>query len=147
LHGPGLTLVVVAQLPPAKFSALATKKARRPRILIDVRAERFAKQGRIAGALNIDLDSLRYRAYAVAERNDLVLVYGQEEADSRKGAIAVESMGYGDVRYLAGGFTAWTAAKLPVDTGDLLEVKGPVGFKAAPAFGPDVRGEWKTLPP
>lgn len=135
------------QLPPLKFGALATRKGRRPRIVIDVRAERFAKLGRIPGAVNIELDSLRFKAYAIAQQDDTVLIYGQEEADSRKGAVAVESMGYPDVRYLAGGFTAWQAAKLPVDTGELPDVRGPVGFKTAPMYGPDVRGEWKTLPP
>ncbi len=136
-------------LKPAEVSRLQRRVAKRGGavVFLDCRADRFYKAKHPAGAVNLDLDGIRFKGYALAESGQTVVVVGAGDDDGRRAAYALETIGIPDSRYVAGGFAAWEAAGLPTEQGAGPEVKGYVGFKLAPAYGADPRGEWKNAPP
>lgn len=112
----------VAELTPEEFAAeLDGGEA----VVIDVREtdERIAT-GSIRGAIHVPRGMLEFRADPTSAYHDprlrpdrRVLLHCASGGRSALAADALAALGYGDVAHLAGGFTAWTTAGLPVVPG------------------------------
>ena len=135
------------KLTTERLVELLQQEGKEPPHLIDVRANRFYQEGHIPDSLSIELDALRYKAYAVLGRSERIVCVGAESKDGKQAAYSLETTGFDHTYYLEGGFPAWQAAQHPVESGAGPDVNSRVGFKMAPAFGDDPRGEWKTAPP
>jgi rhodanese-related sulfurtransferase/glyoxylase-like metal-dependent hydrolase (beta-lactamase superfamily II) len=83
--------------------------------IVDVRSEREWEAGHIAGSLNIPLNHLRERAGKIAS-NRKVVVHCEGGYRSAIAASILAGAGRPDVLDLVGGFKAWAASKLPVQT-------------------------------
>lgn len=86
--------------------------------LIDVRSEKESTDnGYIAGAVLIPVRTLTQNLDKLPAQDQPIIVYC---GIGHRGAMAVEVLnllGYTNVRSIFGGFTAWTAASLPVEKG------------------------------
>ncbi|MCC7502264.1 MAG: rhodanese-like domain-containing protein [Flavobacteriales bacterium] len=84
-------------------------------LLIDVRTPAEYADGHIEGALNLDwAGGVLEQRMATLDKAKPVLLYC---ASGRRSAAAREAMsaaGFGDVKDLSGGITAWRSARLPV---------------------------------
>ncbi len=86
--------------------------------LIDVREPaEIEKNGYIAGAVNIPLRSLLQNLDKLPAQDQPIVVYCAIGHRGAMGMTALQLLGYQNVRSLVGGFNAWSAAGLPVETG------------------------------
>jgi glyoxylase-like metal-dependent hydrolase (beta-lactamase superfamily II)/rhodanese-related sulfurtransferase len=92
----------------------AQAKDRTP-LLIDVRAQRERDQKRIPGSLSIPLNHLAERTSELPADRPL-LVYCAGGYRSSIAASLLQHHGFKHVSEIAGGITAWEAAKLPIET-------------------------------
>jgi rhodanese-related sulfurtransferase len=109
---------------PADFNTITTDvlngqiKAGSAPFIVDVRdPSEIDKGGYIKGAVNIPLRSLLQNLDKLPALDKPIVVYC---AIGHRGAMAMTALsllGYTNVRSLVGGFNAWAAAKLPVETG------------------------------
>ena len=83
--------------------------------LIDVRSEAEWEVGRIDGAMHVTLGYLADRLDDIPREKPIVLQC-QSGSRSAIGASLLRARGFDRVANLAGGFTAWTRAGLPVNT-------------------------------
>lgn len=92
--------------------------ARPPWRIIDVRTPtEYVEQGHIAGAILVELERLEENVGDLHVRSDqMVLVYGRNRATGERAARLLVEYGFPNVRVLEGGFPAWEAAGLPVET-------------------------------
>ena len=84
-------------------------------VLIDVRAPRERDQKRIPGSLSIPLNHLAERTSELPADRPL-LVYCAGGYRSSIAASLLQQHGFKHVGEIAGGITAWEAAKLPIET-------------------------------
>jgi hydroxyacylglutathione hydrolase len=84
-------------------------------VLIDVRAPRERDQKRIPGSLSIPLNHLAERTSELPDDRPL-LVYCAGGYRSSIAASLLQLHGFKHVGEIAGGITAWEAAKLPIET-------------------------------
>ena len=84
-------------------------------VLIDVRAPREREQKRIPGSLSIPLIPLAERT-SVLPTDRPLLVYCAGGYRSSIAASLLQQHGFKHVSEIAGGITAWEAAKLPIET-------------------------------
>ena len=84
-------------------------------VLIDVRAPREREQKRIPGSLSIPLNHLAERTSELPADRPL-LVYCAGGYRSSIAASLLQQHGFKHVSEIAGGITAWEAAKLPIET-------------------------------
>jgi hydroxyacylglutathione hydrolase len=84
-------------------------------LLVDVRAPRERDQKSIAGSVGIPLNHLAQRLSELPRDREL-LVHCAGGYRSSIGASLLKQHGFGKVTELAGGITAWEAARLPVQT-------------------------------
>jgi hydroxyacylglutathione hydrolase len=84
-------------------------------VLIDVRAPRERDQKRIPGSLSIPLNHLAERTSELPADRPL-LVYCAGGYRSSIAASLLQQHGFKHVSEIAGGITAWEAAKLPIET-------------------------------
>ena len=84
-------------------------------VLIDVRAPREREQKRIPGSLSIPLNHLAERTSELPADRPL-LVYCAGGYRSSIAASLLQQHGFKHVGEIAGGITAWEAAKLPIET-------------------------------
>ena len=84
-------------------------------VLIDVRAPRERDQKRIPGSLSIPLNHLAERTSELPDDRPL-LVYCAGGYRSSIAASLLQLHGFKRVGEIAGGITAWEAAKLPIET-------------------------------
>jgi rhodanese-related sulfurtransferase/glyoxylase-like metal-dependent hydrolase (beta-lactamase superfamily II) len=82
--------------------------------VLDVRTPREWGAKRIAGSVNVPLNHLRERIGEIP-REGTILVYCAGGYRSAIAASLLEQNGFGGVVDLAGGLTAWEAARLPVE--------------------------------
>lgn len=94
-------------------------------LILDARPSVFFKQGHVPGAANLARDNFaqdyrRLSAVLKAAGDKPIIVYcsGGECHDSRLVANALLTLGFGNVKVFTGGWEDWSAAKLPVSTGD-----------------------------
>src|SRR6202008_889677 len=83
-------------------------------LILDVRAPREWQSKHIPGSLNIPLNHLRERVHELP-RDRRILVHCAGGYRSSIAASILQQCGFEDLSELAGGITAWEAAKLPVD--------------------------------
>ncbi len=95
----------------------AEQAIREADVLVDVReADEFAA-GHLAGAVHISRGMLEFKfsANPALQARDLnILLYCKTSGRAALTAVALHDMGYLNVRSIAGGFDAWTAAGKPV---------------------------------
>ena len=92
---------------------LAARIARGDVLLIDVRTPEEFSGGRIAGAINIPLDSLNPDALPRQTGKETIL-YCRSDRRSGLAVLQVAAAGGPALRHLDGGIIAWEAAGLPV---------------------------------
>ncbi len=101
--------------------------------LIDVREEKdIADGGYIAGAVLIPLRTLTQSLDMLPAQDQPIVIYC---GIGHRGGIATEVLqllGYTNVRSIFGGFTAWKAAGLPVESG--MPMAATISDAAAPVF-------------
>ena len=86
-------------------------------VLIDVREADEYREGHINGALNIPRGVLEFKLSATPElaaRDMNIVLYCKSSGRAALAAVALQDMGYLQVKSIAGGFDAWTAAHKPV---------------------------------
>lgn len=86
--------------------------------IIDLRSPtEYLEQGHIAGAILVEFERLEENVGDLRVRSDqMVLVYGRDTATGERAARLLVEYGFPSVRVLAGGFPAWKAADLPIET-------------------------------
>lgn len=91
-------------------------------VLIDVReADEFAA-GHLPGAIHASRGMLEFKLSgnpALAARDIQVVLYCKTSGRAALAAVAMQDMGYLNVKSIAGGFDAWVAAGKPVHKPDL----------------------------
>ena len=86
--------------------------------LVDVRTAAEVEQGTIEGAIAIELrDLMTAQDQWPQDKAQAIVVYSGENHRGAMAMIALQLMGYEDVKTLAGGLPAWTAKEYPVVTG------------------------------
>lgn len=94
-------------------------------VLIDVREPAEYDTGHLPGAINIPRGVLEFQVDAhpavanvtdpaLAHRERPVVVYCRTGGRAALAAVALQGLGFSDVRSIAGGITGWTEAGLPV---------------------------------
>lgn len=92
-------------------------------LVLDVREEAELAAGRIPGALHVPRGLLEpmaaadspMRKDALANRDQLILVYCASGVRSTLAADVLQVLGFRNVRSVAGGFNAWVEAGHPVE--------------------------------
>jgi rhodanese-related sulfurtransferase len=103
----------VTEVPAAD----APSAVREADVLIDVREESEFAAGHIPGAIHASRGMLEFKLSAnpALQARDLkVLVYCKTSGRAALAAVAMQEMGYLNVRSIAGGFDAWVAGGQPV---------------------------------
>ncbi|MBN8488746.1 MAG: sulfurtransferase [Burkholderiales bacterium] len=99
---------------PAADAAAAVRDAD---VLIDVREESEFAAGHIPGAIHASRGMLEFKLSAnpALQARDLkVLLYCKTSGRAALAAVAMQEMGYLNVRSISGGYDAWVAAGQPV---------------------------------
>ena len=87
--------------------------------IIDVREPAEFAAGHLPGAVNLPRGVLEFQIDSKAEladRNCAIVMQCQVGGRSALATVAMQALGYRDVVNLAGGFAAWKAAGLPIET-------------------------------
>jgi len=94
-----------------------------PPIIVDVRSEKEWSGGHIPGSLNVPLNHLREKIAGLpADR--MIVVHCEGGYRSAIAASLFAQMGHARVMDLVGGFKAWAASQLPVETGLAVAAEG-----------------------
>lgn len=84
-------------------------------VVLDVREDNEVRDGKIQGAKHIPLAQLDKRITELEKSKDKpILVYCRSGNRSTHACATLSKHGFADVSNLAGGFTAWQSANLPV---------------------------------
>ena len=84
-------------------------------VVIDVRTPDEYASGHIPGAVNIPFDQVAQRIAEIDAPHGVAL-YCMVGPRARKGESALLAAGYENIFHLEGGFAAWQAADLPVES-------------------------------
>ena len=127
-----LTSLVAAPpfaLPPAPTIDLAQFRAavqNKSALILDARPEPFFVRGHVPGALNLARDNFAhdYRQLsgvlkAASDKPVIVYCSGGICHDSRLVANALRTLGFTNVTVFTGGWETWSAAGLPLSTGEV----------------------------
>jgi rhodanese-related sulfurtransferase len=107
-------LLTFSRITPRQIAARMTKGDRVT--FVDARGDAAWAEGlRLTGAVRVRLGTLVRDATQVP-RSCVVVVYGQDEGDFDAPRVAdgLRTLGFGEVRILAGGFCAWMDLRYPV---------------------------------
>lgn len=121
-------------LGPAAFKAELEKQGG---LLLDVRTPGEVSKGKLSGASVIDFNADGFeRKVSLISRERPVFVYCASGGRSGRATELMGKLGFKKVYNLAGGYRAWSAAGLPVDTSSASaaasgEVTTPEAFDAA----------------
>ena len=95
-------------------------------IVIDIREPDEFRKGHIPGAVHLPRGMLEFEIHNLVkackphpdapEANQPIILYCGTGGRSALAAQSMESLGYTNVRSMAGGLVAWAAARLPLDT-------------------------------
>jgi rhodanese-related sulfurtransferase len=114
-----------APAPTVGLAQFRSALAARNTLIFDARPSSFFAQGHVPGALNLARDDFAHdyrRLGSVLKdaQDKPIIVYcgGGDCHDSRLVANALLTLGYGDVSVFTGGWQEWSAANLPVATGN-----------------------------
>lgn len=103
----------VLTILPEKVAELQATLVRS--IIVDVRNDREYSQGHIPGAINIPLSRLEKDRGTIPSIGS-ILVYGTNESDTFQAGTRLFDMGFFGLRIITGGFEAWKAKNLPVES-------------------------------
>ena len=108
-------MLMVSRITPRQVVSRMSKGERVT--FVDARAEAARKAAglRLTGAVPVRLPSIVHDA-AQVPAHCLVVVYGDSEGDLDVPRVAdgLRALGFGEVRVLAGGFSAWLELRYPV---------------------------------
>lgn len=95
-------------------------------LIIDIRELAEFNKGHIPGALLAPRGLLEFEIHGIVERTSVdphiapedrdIVLYCGTGGRSALAALTLDSMGYSNVKSMAGGIVAWATARLPVDT-------------------------------
>ncbi|NWJ40921.1 MAG: sulfurtransferase [Geothrix sp.] len=108
-------------LSPASLKA-AYVDTQTPMVVLDARSAAEAAKGFLKGSVAADPNQLAdlLKTFPAAKLKPPVVVVDETGGETAKGvAMALVKAGYAGVNVLSGGFKAWQAAALPVETGAL----------------------------
>jgi rhodanese-related sulfurtransferase len=119
-HSPGFLAVVAnAKSRVKEIDIEQLQQLAEPYLLIDVREDREWQNGHLPNALHIGKGVIeRDIETAVADKNTVLVLYCGGGFRSALAGDMLQLMGYSDVLSLAGGYTAWVNAGLPLVKGD-----------------------------
>lgn len=119
-HSPGFLAVVAnAKSRVREINIEQLQQLAKPYLLIDVREDSEWLNGHLPNARHIGKGVIeRDIETAVVEKNTTLVLYCGGGFRSALAGDMLQIMGYSDVLSLAGGYTAWLNAGLPVVTGD-----------------------------
>jgi hydroxyacylglutathione hydrolase len=104
------------QTIPTLTQVQASSQLRADRVtVLDVRGEGEWKSGHLPGSLNVPVGSLDERVKEIP-RDRPVIVHCQTGARAAIAASLLRARGFPDVRVFTGGFAAWRAAGMPVES-------------------------------
>ncbi len=115
-HSPGFLAVVAdAKSRVREISIDEYRQSEKPVLLIDVREDNEWQQGHLPAALHLGKGIIeRDIEKAVPDKQQALVLYCGGGFRSALAADVLQKMGYQDVLSLAGGYTAWVNAALPV---------------------------------
>ncbi len=115
-HSPGFLAVVAdAKSRVREISIDEYRQSETPALLIDVREDNEWQQGHLPAALHLGKGIIeRDIEKAVPDKQQALVLYCGGGFRSALTADVLQKMGYQDVLSLAGGYTAWVNAALPV---------------------------------
>lgn len=115
-HSAGfLALVNDAKSRVTELSITDLQQFNRPYVLVDVREDHEWQAGHLPGALHLGKGILeRDIEKAVPDLQQTLVLYCGGGFRSALAADMLQKMGYKDVLSLAGGYSAWVAAGLPL---------------------------------
>ena len=119
-HSPGFLAVVAnAKSRVKEIDIEQLQQLAEPFLLIDVREDREWQNGHLPNALHIGKGVIeRNIETAVADKSTVLVLYCGGGFRSALAGDMLQLMGYSDVLSLAGGYTAWVNAGLPLVKGD-----------------------------
>ena len=119
-HSPGFLAVVAnAKSRVKEIDIEQLQQLAEPYLLIDVREDREWQNGHLPNALHIGKGVIeRDIETAVADKSTVLVWYCGGGFRSALAGDMLQLMGYSDVLSLAGGYTAWVNAGLPLVKGD-----------------------------
>ncbi len=119
-HSPGFLAVVAnAKSRVQEINIEQLQQRAKPYLLIDVREDREWLNGHLPNARHIGKGVIeRDIETAVVDKNTTLVLYCGGGFRSALAGDMLQIMGYSDVLSLAGGYTAWLNAGLPIVTGD-----------------------------
>jgi rhodanese-related sulfurtransferase len=129
-------------LTPAKFkSELEAQKG----LVLDVRTAGEVAKGKLAGASVIDFNGPKFeQKVSLIARDQPVFVYCARGGRSAQAVAAMTKLGFTRVYNLSGGFNAWTAEGLPVES--VSTAAAPTGQGVTPeAFDGLIKKEKRVL--
>ncbi len=115
-HSPGFLAVVAnAKSRVKEISIAELQQSTEPYLLIDVREDREWQSGHLPNAVHIGKGVIeRDIETAVTDKNTTIVLYCGGGFRSALAGDMLQLMGYSDVLSLAGGYTAWVNAGLPL---------------------------------
>ena len=119
-HSPGFLAVVAnAKSRVKEINIEQLQQLAEPFLLIDVREDREWQNGHLPNALHIGKGVIeRDIETAVADKSTVLVLYCGGGFRSALAGDMLQLMGYSEVLSLAGGYTAWVNAGLPLVKGD-----------------------------
>ncbi|HEV7164602.1 MAG: rhodanese-like domain-containing protein [Gammaproteobacteria bacterium] len=115
----GADLVAKAKTNIREISTEEASRQQGTVTIVDVREPEEYLAGHIPGAINIPRGLLEFRVDAhpiLCDRGRSIIMQCQSGGRSALATAVMQELGYKDVVNLAGGFAAWKAAGLPVET-------------------------------
>jgi rhodanese-related sulfurtransferase len=120
-------LVAVAKATITECSVQDVENCMNDRpILIDIREPDEYRKGHIPGAVHLPRGMLEFEIHGLVnacrthpdmtDAEQPIILYCGTGGRSALAAQSLESLGYTNVRSMAGGLVAWAAARLPLDT-------------------------------
>ncbi len=77
-------------------------------VVLDIRSAEDYDRGHIAGALSTPLDSIETRLPELFPyQSSTVLVYGDDQVESKRGARLLVAAGFKNIVHIRGGITSW----------------------------------------
>jgi rhodanese-related sulfurtransferase len=115
-HSPGFLAVVAnAKSRVKEISIAELQQSTETYLLIDVREDREWQSGHLPNAVHIGKGVIeRDIETAVTDKNTTIVLYCGGGFRSALAGDMLQLMGYSDVLSLAGGYTAWVNAGLPL---------------------------------
>ncbi len=115
-HSPGfLAVVAKAKSRVKEINIEQLQQLTEPYLLIDVREDREWQNGHLPKAIHIGKGVIeRDIETVVTDKNTKLVLYCGGGFRSALAGDMLQLMGYADVLSLAGGYTAWVNAELPI---------------------------------